>query len=335
MNLLGAPFSLIYGGALAARNWAFDRGILSQHEFNIPVISVGNLSVGGTGKSPMIEYLVHLLSQEYKIGVISRGYGRKTKGYLEVSSAHSALEVGDEPRQIKQKFPEITVAVCADRVSAIKTVSPKCEVILLDDAFQHRYVRPALNILLTQFHQPYHRDKVLPWGRLREWASGAKRADLVVVTKCPEQLAHAQSQSLQYELNLTEAQSFYTTAIEYGDYCVGLNEKIPFDEFIQRPFVLVTGIANPKPLVAQLEQRGVRFDHYSFADHHNFSPTEIQKLQKHELILTTEKDFQRLGDQLQKKAIYYWPIRTKFLFNQQEAFDLEVLRRIAFHRSRL
>lgn len=334
MNIIAAPFSLLYGSILALRNWAFDRGILTEQEFEIPVISVGNLSVGGTGKSPMIEYLAHLLSHEYKVGVVSRGYGRKTKGYLEVTAQHTALEVGDEPLQIKRKFPDMIVAVCADRVAAIKALTARCDIILLDDAYQHRYVRPAINILLTQYEKPYHKDNVLPWGRLREWAKGADRADIVVVTKCPERLAHAQGQSLQFDLKLGEDQSFYATSIDYDDRCIGPHEQIDMEDFAKLPFVLVTGIARPEPMVEKLENLGARFEHFSYPDHHNFNDAEIKKLRKQELILTTEKDFQRLADRLEKRAIYYWPIRTKFLFDRQQAFDVEILRRVAYHRAR-
>lgn len=335
MKLITAPISVLYGSILALRNWAFDHGVLSQHEFDTPVISVGNLSVGGTGKSPMIEYLINLLSAEYKVGVVSRGYGRKTKGLIEVQVNHTALEVGDEPLQIKRKFPESVVVVCADRVKAIKSIERQCEVILLDDAFQHRYVRPAINILLTQYHRPYHQDRVLPWGRLREWASGAARADLVVVTKCPENLAYAQGQSLQFALELKQHQSFYASSIAYGGQCFGPHDAMEIDDFIKLPFVLVTGIARPEPMVEKLKKMGANFEHFTFADHHNFSASEIEKLRAQDLILTTEKDFQRLGSQLDKRAIYYWPIKTKFLFDRQEAFDVEVLRRVAFHRSRI
>ena len=335
MNIIAAPFSLVYGSVLALRNWAFDCGILPQHKFEIPVISVGNLSVGGTGKSPMIEYLATLLLAEYRVGVVSRGYGRSTKGFLEVSAEHTALEVGDEPLQIKRKFPDLTVVVCADRVQAIKSLESHCEVILLDDAFQHRYVCPSINILLTQYHQPYHKDRVLPWGRLREWATGAKRADLVVMTKCPESLAYAQAQALQFELNLSEHQSFYTSSIAYSDACIGPHEKMDIEAFLKLPFALVTGIARPEPMVAELQKKGAQFEHFAFSDHHNFTAAEIEKLRAQDLILTTEKDYQRLGGKLKKRAVYYWPIKTKFLFDRHEAFDVEILRRVAFHRSRL
>jgi len=335
MNIITAPLSIIYGSVLALRNWAFDRGILTQQEFKTPVIAVGNLSVGGTGKSPMIEYLARLLTSEYRVGVVSRGYGRSTKGFLEVSTQHKAHEVGDEPLQIKRKFPELCVAVCADRVKAIKALEGGCEVILLDDAYQHRYVRPAINILLTQYQRPYHKDKVLPWGRLREWASGANRADLIVVTKCPETLSYAGAQALQHELKLTQEQSFYASSIAYSDECVGPHDSMKIEDFIQLPFALVTGIARPEPLVKELEKKGAHFKHFAFSDHHNFTPAEIEKLRAQDLILTTEKDYQRLGNKLEKRAIYYWPIQTKLLFDRKQAFDLEILRRVAYHRSRL
>ena len=333
MKRLLAPFSLLYGSILALRNLAFDRGILTSESFETPVISVGNLSVGGTGKSPMIEYLIELLAREYVVGVISRGYGRSTKGMIQVSPEHSAHQVGDEPLQFKRKFPQAMVVVCADRVKAIKAIKDQCEVILLDDAFQHRYVKPAINILLNPYNGSYHRDQVLPWGRLREWPSGARRADLIVTTKCPSELSYAELNQRQHELQLQPHQSHYASTIDYAEYCISTNDQPQMQSFLSLPFVLVTGIANPDPMVKELLRLGAHFKHFNYPDHHNFKPQELEVLGQQEVILTTEKDYQRLGQALDKHAIYYWPIKIKFVHQTQEAFDLEILRRVAHHRA--
>lgn len=333
MKRLLAPFSLLYGSILALRNLAFDRGLLTSESFETPVISVGNLSVGGTGKSPMIEYLIELLAREYVVGVISRGYGRSTKGMIRVSSEHSAQQVGDEPLQFKRKFPQATVVVCADRVKATKAIKDQCEVILLDDAFQHRYVNSAINILLNPYKGSYHRDKVLPWGRLREWPSGARRADLIVTTKCPSELSYAELHQRQYELQLQPHQSHYASVIEYAEYCISANNQAQMQSFLSLPFVLVTGIANPDPMVQELQRRGANFKHFAYPDHHNFKPQELEFLSQQKVILTTEKDYQRLGQVLNKHAIYYWPIKMKFVHQTHEAFDVEILRRVAHHRA--
>ena len=333
MNRLLAPFSLLYGIILALRNYAFDYGFLKSKSFDIPVISVGNLSVGGTGKSPMIEYLIELLSEEYVVGVVSRGYGRQTKEMIQVSAEHSAQDVGDEPLQFKRKFPELYVVVCADRVKAIESLKECCEVVLLDDAFQHRYVNPAINILLTTYEGSYHLDWILPLGRLREWRNGARRADIVVTTKCPRKLDHTLVQRRQYELQLKENQIHYASTIDYEKYCISAKEQKPIKSFLTMPFTLVTGIANSDAMVQELEMQRANFKHFAYSDHHNFTSLELKKISQEKLILTTEKDYQRLGQSLDKNDIYYWPIKMKFLHQTQEAFDCEILRRVAKHRT--
>ncbi len=318
------PFSLIYDGITSLRNMAYDKGWKESKSYNVPVICVGNLSVGGTGKSPMIEYLIEMLKDDYKVSVLSRGYKRATKGFLEVSSNHTSEEVGDEPLQFKENFPEITVAVCASRQEGIEKLISRSEVILLDDAFQHRKVNPYYTLLLTTFDDLYVDDLILPAGNLRESSSGAERADVIVVTKCPDNVPYATLQDVQYKLSPKPDQKVYFTRIGYDRQIHGRTESMPLTYLKGKKFTLVTGIANPKPLESYLRNGGYRFDHKKFPDHHPFSDSEIEKLRESEIILTTEKDYMRLQDRLQKFALYYLPIKTIFL-NDQESFFKENL----------
>ncbi len=326
------PFSILYDGITRLRNFAYDQGWKKSTEFKIPVVSVGNLSVGGTGKSPMIEHLVSFLKDDYQIAVLSRGYRRKTSGYLEVSELSTTEEVGDEPLQIKRKFPEITVAVCVNRVEGIQKLQTTAELILLDDAFQHRKVKPAFSILLTPFDDLFMDDLVLPAGNLRESNKGFERADLIVVTKCPERVAYAKLQEVQFRMKLKEYQSIYFTTIGYSDQIHGSTELLPLNYLNDKKFTLVTGIANPVPLVSFLKKQGLNFNHLKFADHHHFTTNEIDTLQQEDLILTTEKDFQRLSYRLDKKALYYLPIRTEFLYDREFAFQQELKRFLEYYR---
>ncbi|MDA0701534.1 MAG: tetraacyldisaccharide 4'-kinase [Bacteroidetes bacterium] len=332
LKLLLLPFSLVYQGVTGLRNLAFDKGLLKSHKFQTPIISVGNLSVGGTGKTPMIEYLVSLLQDDYQVAIVSRGYGRKTRGYIEVTQDHNTNDVGDEPLQYKNKFPHVRVAVCADRVAAIQALEGRCDVILLDDAYQHRYVAPAINILLTTQVNPYHQDYVLPSGWLRESASGARRADIVILSKCNKSTSYAVLQQLQFDLKLSQAQSMYFTAMDYGKQLIGRSETISLDYLIDTRFTLVTGIAHSEPLVAFLTALGGRFDHLKFPDHHDFTNAECHHINSCDLVVTTEKDFQRLAGRIDKKALYYLPVATAFLYDRQAAFAEEITNRINYHR---
>lgn len=276
----------------------------------------------------MIEYLVQLLKDDYKVAVLSRGYKRKTSGYLEVETSNTARDVGDEPLQIKQNFPGITVAVCADRRKGIERLQKKSEVVLLDDAFQHRKVRASVNILLTAYDDLYIHDLVLPAGNLRESRKGVKRADIVVVTKCPEGVAYATLQEVQLALNIQPHQKLYFSRIGYDDNIYGVSEKQPLNYLLDKQFTLVTGIANPKPLVDFLKEKKFRFTHEKFPDHHSFSNAEIETLKKSEILLTTQKDFMRLKDRLQKYAFYYLPIKTIVLNRQEPFFQNLILKKI-------
>ena len=318
------PFSLLYGSILALRNLCYDKGWFKSKSYAIPIICVGNLSTGGTGKSPMIEYLISFLKEDYKVAVLSRGYKRKTSGFRDVLINSKAEDVGDEPLQIKRKFPEVMVAVCADRQEGIEKIRIKANVILLDDAFQHRKVRASTNILLTTFNDLYVHDMVLPAGNLRESKRGAKRADLVMVTKCPEKYSHAKLQEIQYILNLKPPQKIYFSKISYDESICGISKTLPLNYLLNKNFTLVTGIANPKPLVEFLKQKQFNFEHKKFPDHHHFSDSEIKNFKEKEIILTTEKDFVRLQPRLNKSAIYYLPIKTAIL-NEQEKFFKEYI----------
>lgn len=314
------PFSLLYGGITALRNLLYDKGLLKSKAYNFPIICVGNLSTGGTGKSPMIELLVSFLKDDYKIAVLSRGYKRKTTGFREVLLNNSVEEVGDEPLQFKQKFPEITVAVCEDRQSGIERLHEAAEVILLDDAFQHRKVKASLNILLTSFDKLYSNDCMLPAGNLREPKYGAQRAQIIVVTKCPDDIEASKMEAIKRELKPKPYQEVYFSKIGYSGRIKNIADSKPLVFLKDKKFLLVTGIANPKPLVEHLKNKGLDFETRSFPDHHNFSATEIQQLEKHELILTTEKDFMRLQALADKTELYFLAIKTVILNDTEGDF---------------
>ncbi len=324
MNLLRKllfPFAIMYGWVTATRNYFYNKGWFKSTTYRIPIICVGNLSVGGTGKSPMVELLLEIFKENYSIATLSRGYKRKTTGFLEVKTTHTATEVGDEPLQIKQKFPDVTVAVCEDRRTGIEKLQKQAKVILLDDAFQHRKVSPSFNILLTPFHNLFYEDYLLPTGNLRESRKGASRADIIVVTKVPDHTPYARLQEIKFLLKPKSHQKVYFSSIAYSNEIIGHTETMPLEYLKGKYFTLVTGIANPTPLVDFLTEHSFKFEHIKYGDHHNFSEAEIQKLKEKELLLTTEKDFMRLNGSLQKYALYYLPIKTKILNKQQPFFE--------------
>lgn len=328
MRKLLFPFSLLYGGITALRNFLYNKGCLKSKSYDFPVICVGNLSTGGTGKSPMIELLVSLLKDEYKIAVLSRGYKRKTKGYREVLANNLVEEVGDEPLQFKKKYPEITVAVCEDRQTGIEKLKYLADMVLLDDAFQHRKVKASVNILLTSFDKLYSDDCMLPTGNLREPKFGAKRADIIVVTKCPENISDSKMEEIKQKLKLKPYQEIYFSKIGYSSEIKNETESKPLSYIKNQTFLLVTGIANPKPLVDLLKNEGLSFEEKSFPDHHNFTTSEIERLKKHRLILTTEKDFMRLQPIANATEIYYLPIKTVILNEAETSFKRRIERGI-------
>jgi tetraacyldisaccharide 4'-kinase len=324
------PFAIIYDFITRMRNIFFDKGILKSSSFDLPIIAVGNLTVGGTGKTPQIEYLIRLLKSEYNVAVLSRGYKRKTKGFQLLNKNHSAEDVGDEPLQFFSKFNDINVAVDADRTNGIKellsNVNP--EVILLDDAYQHRKVKAGFYILLTKYNDLYCNDFLLPTGNLRESRSGAKRADIVVVTKCPDHLEKNEMKLIENKLRLLPNQKLFFSKIEYNQSLKGEGDELLLSE-LKTDVVLVTGIANPISLITYLKEKEVSFTHLEYADHHHFSEQDISKIKQEQtklqsdrkIILTTEKDYVRLKGKLEN--LYYLKIYNSFLVNES-GFDEEI-----------
>ena len=341
LRLLLYPFSLIYGLVVIIRNWCFDAGIFKSRKFYIPVISVGNLDVGGAGKSPMTEYLVRLLKNNCKLATLSRGYGRKTKGYF-VASRNSprslASLIGDEPGQFHQKFPDITVAVCENRVAGIKTLQVDHNLIILDDAYQHRAVKPGLSLLLFDYNRVKEPHLLLPAGNLREPFSGRKRADTIIITKCPGQLtAHEQTVILDRIKPFTHQQVFFTS-INYQLLQTLKGEIADIKLTADTTIFLLTGIANAHPLVQHLKIYTQQIIHHKYPDHHRFSLKNISKLaddfaactQPHKVIITTEKDAQRLATNellplVKDLPVLVLPIGISFLNNGQQQFDQFVL----------
>jgi tetraacyldisaccharide 4'-kinase len=320
------PFAIIYDAVTSIRNLFFNLGIFKQTNFKIPVIVVGNLSVGGTGKTPQIEYLIRLLKDSFKTAVLSRGYKRKTEGYVLLNDTHSAEDVGDEPLQYFKKFNKIDVVVDANRVEGIsKLIADKSpEVILLDDAYQHRKVKGSFYILLTKHDDLFTDDFLLPTGNLRESRSGAKRADVILVTKCPADLTEVSKNKITEKLKKYNTDVFFTT-ISYDESTSG-NKSVLVDNLKNFEVLLITGIANPSPLLSFLNDKNVNFKHLKFPDHHHFTDNEIATIKKEyadlksskKLILTTEKDYVRLETSIEELS--FLGIQTSFLA-EQKAFN--------------
>jgi len=308
------PLVPLYYAVTSLRNTLYDLGLKKSTAYSFPVICVGNLSVGGTGKTPMIEYLIDLLKDDYSIATLSRGYKRKTKGFQLANEFSSAESLGDEPFQFYSKFRnDIQVAVDGDRTNGIKQLkeldnSP--DVILLDDAFQHRKVKAGFNILLTTYNKPYFEDFVLPTGNLREPRYGAKRANMIIVTKCPDNLSEAEKNKFIKSINPNQNQNVFFSTIEYSNDIFSETDKKSIDTVGN--FTLVKGIANAHPLVDFLKKKGLQFEHLNFNDHHEFSTDDINELDKKALIITTEKDFMRLKQYKSlKDKLFYLPIKVR------------------------
>ena len=313
------------------RNKLYDARIMPSKSYNFPVVCVGNLSTGGTGKTPMIEYLIRFLKNDFKVATLSRGYGRKTRGFILSNESVTAEDIGDEPFQFYNKFKnEVAIAVDADRQNGIAKlhdlVAP--DVILLDDAFQHRKVAAGFNILLTDFNKLYSKDVVLPTGNLREPKAGAKRASVIVVTKCPENLSETEKQAVVKSLNPLTHQQVFFSKIRYANEVYANDSRVDLEAFLKQRFILVTGIANPKPLVNYLNTLGADFEHLKFPDHHGFSKKEVELLAQKDRILTTEKDYMRLmTEERLKQKLFYLPIQVEF--DRQKDFEDLVLNFIA------
>lgn len=322
------PFSLLYGLVTSIRNYLYNTNILKANQFKTPTIVVGNLSVGGTGKTPQIEYLIRLLQNNYKIAVLSRGYKRKSKGFIIADENVTAEIIGDEPFQYYQKFPAIIVSVDADRTNGIQhleALENPPDIILLDDAFQHRRVKGGYNILLTSYQNLYVDDVMLPTGNLRENKSGAKRAQIIIVTKCPNNLSEGEQIEITKKLNPTLTQQVFFTTIEYDNELKGVS-NINLSELENSEIVLVTGIANPTPLTEYLASKKIKFKHLKYPDHYHFKQKDLAEIKSafnllqsnNKIVLTTEKDYVRIFADLQN--LNYISIKTKFVHHKTD-FD--------------
>ena len=321
------PFAILYGFITSIRNFLFDNGILKSYSFDVPVIAVGNLSVGGTGKTPQIEYLIRLLSPEYKVATLSRGYKRQSEGFVLADSSSNAAILGDEPFQFYTKFKDIQVAVDADRKNGIEQLlsqTNKPEVILLDDAFQHRKVKAGFYILLTSYGDLYSNDFMLPTGNLRESRIGAKRANVIIVTKCPANLSLDEQNKIKSDLKLDSNQELYFSYIDYDDSIYSEDKTMKVSEIKNVDKLLLAGIAKPKPFFNHLQSKND--DKLVFPDHHHFTEKELLKIKdkaQSKIIITTEKDYVRLKGSIPNEQLFYLPIRSSFLFSG-ENFDRSI-----------
>ena len=337
------PFSWIYGSIVRFRNWLFDMGLKKSKSFSIPIISVGNITVGGSGKTPHVEYLIRLLHDKAKIAVLSRGYKRKSHGYVLAEESTTMPEIGDEPFQMHQKFSDIYVAVDAKRARGIENLqndeaTKDVDVVLLDDAFQHRYVKPGINILLVDYHRLIIYDKMLPAGRLREPLSGKNRADIVIITKCPKDLKPMEFRVLTKAMDLYPFQKLYFTSIDYDTPKGVFEEKqIELDKLQDYHVLLLTGIASPKQMEHDLKPMTKDITNLSFDDHHSFKGKDIDRINdafesmpEPRIIITTEKDAVRLREteglyEKVKSNMYELPIKVSFMLDQQDNFNEKII----------
>ena len=333
LRILLLPFSLVYALIIIVRNWCFDKKIFSVATFNLPIICIGNLAVGGTGKSPMVEFLIKRLKDQFEVAVLSRGYKRKTKGYALADEDTTALDIGDEPMQFHTKFPYVSIAVGEERVVAVPQLlhdRPGTRAVLLDDAFQHRSVQAGLNILLTDYNNMYTRDWFLPTGDLRDQITSARRADIIVVTKCNRDFSLKERNDTIREIDPLKNQEVFFSFIDYGKpYHIVSRECIEITEKLE--VLLVTGIASPAPLKKFLDERTQAYYEMDYNDHHIFSIDDLKNIIRRfngiqaneKIILTTEKDAVRLTkfqQEMKDIPIYVIPIEPGFLFQDENRF---------------
>ena len=319
--IFSIPFLLV----TSIRNFLYNIGVIKSHQFNIPIISIGNLVLGGSGKTPSIEYLVKLLSNNYKVAVLSRGYGRKSTGFILADSNSDAGIIGDESMQYYRKFKDIIVSVDSNRVRGINKLiklNSKPEIVLLDDAYQHRRVKPGMSILLTKFNDLYSEDNIFPLGNLRESKRNANRADVIIVTKCDENINKDQKRHIIQKLNIGDNQKIYFSSIKYSKMVYDKEISKPLSEFKNIKFTLVTGIADSSHLINYLNDSGYNFNHILFKDHHDFSNSDIIKIDRNNLIITTEKDYVKLFTKI-TSSLYYLPI--EFIIDNEVDFSKQIL----------
>lgn len=333
------PISLLYGSVIVLRNYLYDKKIWKSVRFNFPIICIGNIAVGGTGKSPMAEYLIELLCNKYSVATLSRGYKRRTKGYAIATETTTALDIGDEPMQFYEKYKgKINVAVGEERIVAIPQLlqdAPNTNVIILDDGFQHRKVKAGLNIVLSDYNNLYYKDFLLPTGDLRDVKASMQRADIIVITKCHVNISEAERNNVLQQLKATLTQKVFFTTIHYGlPYHIFTKQKIDFNK--AEDVLLVVGIANPKPLKEHLSKKLHQYEMLKYADHHIFSIADLKEIKTqfeknktaNKIILTTEKDavrLQKFGEELSDLPVYVLPIQQKFLFDEGTNFDNQII----------
>jgi len=353
LKLLLYPISWLYGIVVFLRNRAYDLDILKSHEFEVPIISIGNITVGGTGKTPHVEYLIELLKNKYKVATLSRGYKRKTKGFRLVELDSTVAEAGDEPLQIKNKFPEVTVSVSEDRVMGVEHLLQQNstdvpDVILLDDAFQHRRITPGINILLIDYNRQIKDDHLLPYGRLREGRYQARRANIVIFSKCPDEVTPIMRRILQNDIHLLPYQKLYFTKLEYGKLVPAFGGKRlgkVFYEECKYTILLVTGIASPKLMYNYLKEFTDHIETLTFPDHYDYREADILKIENRfeamqaekKIIVTTEKDVMRLRNielvEKLKTSIYYLPVKVRFLEEEKKSFNKRIFNYVGENKS--
>ena len=349
------PFALFYRVVIWMRNLLFDWHLLPSQQYSIPVICIGNIAVGGTGKTPLVDYLVQVLSDKYRIAVLSRGYKRKTSGYVLADEKSRSSDIGDEACQLKQKYPHVIIAVDKNRrrgmnrlLSMSEEVRP--QVVLLDDGYQHRYVKPSFSILITDYNRLYYYDRLLPAGRLREPTRAVSRADMLLVSKCPDDLSRIDSRIIEKDINPAFHQSLFFTGISYQQL-KGVFPTACYPckiEYIQKEdeILLVTGIANPARLVEEIKKYSDKVSVMSFSDHHEFRKKDIARMKtalskmtnKRPLIICTEKDAARIRHNAYfpdewKSHLYYLPMQVYFLFDRNEQFDNLIMKHIGLVES--
>lgn len=336
------PFACIYWFITFIRNKCFDWGILKQIRFDLPIISVGNITVGGTGKTPHVLFIAQLLGSSLEIATLSRGYGRKTKGFLCANEKTLVHEIGDEPFLIRQRLPHITVAVDEKRVHGVeqlRALAPQLQAIILDDAFQHRHIQPGVHIVLVDYNRPLWRDCVFPAGFLREGAYALQRAHIVIVTKCPPTMSTDEQELWRKKLHINKTQMLFFTTIRYGTVYNSQNdETVDSHKFFKNNTILmISGVAQPNIIEHYLHSQSAQFTHLAFGDHHNYSAADYNTIRKHYneqcKILTTEKDVQKLLEITKGEfPLYVLPIEPHFLNNAQQDFETQILQFCAsFH----
>lgn len=344
------PVSLLYGVIVWLRNKLYDAGFISSIQFSVPVISVGNLSTGGTGKTPHIEYLIRLLQYEYRVATMSRGYKRRTTGFFLAGPGTDAAQIGDEPMQFHYKFPEVTVSVCEDRMTGIPRLlgeRPGLEVVLLDDAFQHRSVKPGLNILIVDHARPFYKDYILPFGSLRERRKASRRADIIIVSKCPASISAAERQSITAHIKPLPAQRVFFSTLAYG-VVTNFFSGEPIQLSPTQHVVMVSGIAHPGPMLAYLREQVLEVHLLRYPDHHYFTGNNLEEIRQtcrnwaveHKMIITTEKDAARL--RIHREELQGWgitigvlPVEVRFLQHDGPVFDQAVMDYIIKERAEM